>query len=134
MCTPPALDRKPLVLVVDQEPVVLRLCKDVLEREGYSVLAAGGRAETLKVVQTAALLEIAIVDLPCAGLIAELQADGLAGPVVCMSTYPLSDLPAAELAQLRSFYFLPKPFTARQLAAIVAAALAECAGRTLDNP
>jgi CheY-like chemotaxis protein len=40
--------RTPTVLVVDDEPAVVRLCRTVLEAEGFTVLSAGGSSEALK--------------------------------------------------------------------------------------
>jgi CheY-like chemotaxis protein len=38
----------PTVLVVDDEPAVARLCRTILEAEGFAVLSAGGSSEALK--------------------------------------------------------------------------------------
>ncbi|HJT20871.1 MAG TPA: response regulator [Nitrospira sp.] len=38
----------PTVLVVDDEPAVVRLCRTILEAEGFTVLSAGGSSEALK--------------------------------------------------------------------------------------
>lgn len=46
----PSLDsRKPTVLVVDDDPSVLKLCRTILEEAGFSVLSADGSSEALKI-------------------------------------------------------------------------------------
>lgn len=43
-----ASSSKPTVLLVDDDPAVLRLCRTVLEQEGFIVLSANGSSEALK--------------------------------------------------------------------------------------
>ena len=116
------------VLVVEDDPFVLRFCQWALEREGYAVWTAAGADEALRAPVVARDVSLAIVDLMLPGvrggkLVRRLRERGMAAPVICISGYPLSDLPSAELPEFLSAYFLAKPFTAGQLLAIVATAL-----------
>lgn len=107
------------ILVVEDDAVVLRLCRTVLERQDYRVLAAFDANDALTVALPASELDLALIDimLPgCSGtqLVERLRVDGMTAPVICMSGYPPSDLPALSCAA-----FLPKPFTPNQLLSLV---------------
>jgi CheY-like chemotaxis protein len=107
------------VLVVEDDPVVLRLCQTVLERQEYRVLAAADTNEALTVALPVSELDLALIDIMLPGrsgtqLVERLRADGMTAPVICMSGYPASDLPVLSCAA-----FLPKPFTPNQLLSLV---------------
>jgi two-component system, OmpR family, response regulator len=107
------------VLLVEDDPVVLRLCQTVLERQDYRVVAAVDANEALTRALPAAELDLALVDIMLPGrsgvqLVERLRADGMTAPVICMSGYPASDLPVLSCAA-----FLPKPFTPNQLLSLV---------------
>jgi CheY-like chemotaxis protein len=61
----PSLDsRKPTVLVVDDDPSVLKLCRTILEEAGFSVLSADGSSEALKICKNhPGPVEILLTDL-----------------------------------------------------------------------
>lgn len=118
------------VLVVEDDAVVLQLCKTVLELEGHFVLTAANATEALLRVEAAPDISAAVVDLILPGqsgseLVAELRAAGMHGPVICMSGYPVENNSRIADPGLLSAYFLPKPFTPVQLARAVATALGE---------
>lgn len=124
----------PQILVVDDEIVVLRLCQAVLEREGYRVLAAVEPREALRMADPVTAVALAVIDimLPSQSgcqLITSLKKAGMAGVFICMSGYPVGELPGVDEKELSSHYFLRKPFTPRQLVEIVATALRESGAR-----
>jgi len=52
------------LLVVDDEPIVLNLCRRMLEVGGYRVLTAGGGNEALQLLQSnAQQIDLALVDV-----------------------------------------------------------------------
>jgi two-component system, cell cycle sensor histidine kinase and response regulator CckA len=52
------------VLVVDDEPAVLNLCRRMLEVGGYQVLAAGGGNEALQLLESSAQpIDLALLDV-----------------------------------------------------------------------
>lgn len=109
----------PFILVVEDDPVVLRLCQTVLERQGFRVLAAADATEALGFSLPAAGLDLALVDIMLPGrsgtqLVERLRSDGMTAPVICMSGFPPCDLPNLSCAA-----FLPKPFTPNQLLSLV---------------
>lgn len=59
---PPATS--PTVLVVDDEPVITKLCKTVLQEAGFTVLAADGSSEALKIcTQHEGPIDLLLTDL-----------------------------------------------------------------------
>jgi CheY-like chemotaxis protein len=55
---------KPTVLLVDDDTAVLRLCRTVLEQGGFSVLAASGSSEALKLCKNhQGAIDILVTDL-----------------------------------------------------------------------
>ncbi|HEY6085311.1 MAG TPA: response regulator [Nitrospira sp.] len=52
----------PAVLLVDDEPAVLKLCRLILEREGFTVFPASGSSEALKICKTQPV-DILVTDL-----------------------------------------------------------------------
>src|SRR5689334_18519486 len=52
------------ILVVDDEPAVLKLCETILRRGGHEPLAATGAAEALKLLQDKAdVIDFALLDV-----------------------------------------------------------------------
>ncbi len=62
MTGPEARERRPSVLVVDDEPDVRELLKDILETAGYEVLTARNGREAIERL-TAAAVDLIITDL-----------------------------------------------------------------------
>jgi len=61
---PPLGANKPTVLLVDDDTVVLALCRTVLEQEGFSVLPATGSSEALKICKIhPGSIDILVADL-----------------------------------------------------------------------
>ena len=114
-------DNAPCVLVVEDDPVVMRICRAVLERDGYTVLSAVDAEEAMQLASSRCIA-LALIDLVVPGVEA-MRKSGMTGPVVCMSGYPLALLPGAENMRLPSPYFLAKPFTPAELTALVRGAL-----------
>ena len=117
------------VLIVEDDPLVLRLCRCVLERQGCTVLEATNAAEV-----SGAPVDIAVIDLVLPGVSGaqvarRLRAEGMTAPIVCVSGYPLSELPEADWPHVFSAYFLAKPFTPSQLVSMIEVALEEAGMR-----
>jgi len=54
----------PTILVVDDEPAVTKLCKTILQQAGFSVLAADGSSEALKIcTQHEGSIDLLLTDL-----------------------------------------------------------------------
>ena len=123
-------ERSPLVLVVDDEPLMLPLVARILRENGYDVqVAAHGLAAKQILASVLVAPDLVLTDLRMPHLdglqlgraVAELHPDV---PVAYMSAY---DSGLAELGPdvLRD-YFLPKPFSPDTLLALVR----RCIGRS----
>jgi DNA-binding NtrC family response regulator len=54
----------PTILVVDDEPSITKLCKTILQQAGFSVLAADGSSEALKIcTQHEGAIDLLLTDL-----------------------------------------------------------------------
>ena len=116
-CSAP--DRRPVVLVVDDEPLVRHLICSVLTRLGCQTLEAADGAEAL-LVGADATLDLLITDYEMPGMkgtgVADFFRDRMKElPVVLVSATP----EAGPLARSRGYRFLAKPFDLDQLAAMV---------------
>jgi len=112
-------------LIVDDNPVILRLCRAVLEDMGFRVLSAGSGEEALAVLAT----EGDYVDLLLTDIRMGPDMDGIElGArvmerygrirIIYMSGFASGGLVSQMLAS-ESALFLPKPFTVSELTAIV---------------
>lgn len=122
----PVTDVSPhLVLIVDDEPLLLRGLARMLQRRGYEVCVANSTASALR------LLESMPVQLLLTDYDIGAGDDGLALsraarrrspslPIILMSGYLSSTLQAA----LGDIAFLPKPFTELELLAMIRKAIA----------
>jgi CheY-like chemotaxis protein len=57
------MSRKPVVMVVDDEPEICTLLRFVLEKEGYDVAEAGNGQEALDRIAAAGLPDLMILDI-----------------------------------------------------------------------
>jgi CheY-like chemotaxis protein len=136
VCTPAQPDSaaalpgpKRTILVVDDEPTILALAKDVLELEGHRVLAARNGVEALSVYSgSQGGIDLVLLDLtmPVMGGVEcfrRLRALDPAVRVVISSGFT-SESAAAEMLRDGALDCLQKPWEIQALARTVAAALA----------
>jgi len=116
---------EPVILVVDDEPLIRVLAKRFLERSGYKAMEAGSGAEALRVLRqqpcNIALLLTDIVMPGISGIELAQEAHALqpALPVIFLSGY------SSRLADsVDSYPCLQKPFKRQELVRLVAKALA----------
>jgi DNA-binding NtrC family response regulator len=116
------------VLIVDDEPLVLRLCCSILARQGYSVLSAGGPDEALRQAEDkGAELQLLLSDIVMPKIRGTDLAERILSKyprvrVLYMSGFDGRDIPEYELLK-RSSRLIRKPFTPRDLLVAVRAAL-----------
>jgi PAS domain S-box-containing protein len=107
------------LLLVDDEPAVLSLVSQLLERCGYRVLRAGSGEQALQLLtQQRDAVNALVTDVRMPGmsgleLVAELRALGIDLPVLFVSGQLDAQIPSGPRGSQRRF--LPKPFTAVQL-------------------
>ena len=116
------------VLIVDDEPLVLRLCCSILQGQGYNVLSASSGEDALNLgsaaVQNLRLLLSDIIMPKMLGteLAARFRKINPGIRVLFMSGFDAAEIP--EYNGLRdSLELIPKPFTPIELLAAVRAAL-----------
>jgi DNA-binding NtrC family response regulator len=117
------------ILIVDDEPVLLRMMSAYLGRLGYSVSTMSSTAKAWAALETPPRgLRLVVLDATMQGVSMEdlalraLQAD----PSMCViaaSGYPV-DMSALEVAAPGRILFLQKPFTGDMLASAVRRLLA----------
>jgi two-component system, cell cycle sensor histidine kinase and response regulator CckA len=116
------------VLIVDDEPLVLRLCGSILSRQGYSVLSAGGADEALRQIEDqGSNLNLLLSDIVMPRMRGTDLADRILSRypgvrVLYMSGFDGRDIPEYERLK-RSARLIRKPFTPRDLLVAVRAAL-----------
>ena len=110
------------ILVVDDDPAILRLVKDKLDHAGYEVFTATSGRHALDVIERRGMPHLAIVDI---------NMPGMNGSEFCETVQEFSDLPVIMLTAvdeeetiIRGInYFaedyVTKPFSPRELAARV---------------
>ncbi len=113
------------ILVVDDEPQILRFLRPALEASGYAVLHAGGGHEALRLIANAApdlvVLDLGLPDMDGKEVIAAAR-QFTAAPIVVLSA---RDREAEKIAalDLGADDYVEKPFTIGELLARLRAAL-----------
>lgn len=101
----------PRVLVVDDEPGILSILKDVLREEGYRVETAANGAEALRSVEALrpalVLLDMHMPILDGEGFVRALRERGISVPTVVMTAGPAAEQWARRLDVQGA---IPKPF------------------------
>ena len=119
---------KPFIMVVDDEPDIRALMKDILEDEGYAVGvaqdAAAARSLLRERTPDLVLLDIWMPDIDGISLLQEWVAAGLKAPVVMVSGHGTVES-AVEATRLGAFDFIEKPLSLGKLLQTVQMALAQ---------
>jgi DNA-binding NtrC family response regulator len=114
------------VLVVDDEAIVLKGCRRVLEAEGCEVLLAASVAEAMPIIASRSpRLLLVDVKMPVQDgmyLMRRLKEEGAAVPVVVMSGYSTQET-IREAESLGAVAFIAKPFTPDELSDTVRSVL-----------
>lgn len=116
---------QPQVLIADDDPAILRLIKTIVEKEGFTVLAARDGKEAYKFLQSGEPLAAAIFDVVMpyiqgTDLVRYMQSEKrfMKIPVIMMTAEQNPRL-SLESFSAGAIAFLPKPFTSSQLQAMV---------------
>ncbi len=117
----------PYILVVDDEPDIRELVRDILEDEGYTVATAengeAARAALRERRPDLILLDIWMPDIDGISLLKEWhEGDGLPCPVIIMSGHGTVET-AVEATRLGAYDFLEKPLSLAKLLITVERAL-----------
>jgi CheY-like chemotaxis protein len=116
------------ILVIDDEPTVLAVCRTALERTGCNVLLAHDGPHGLRqLAERGSDIRLILLDLGMPGMngrqvLEKIRASGASVPVIVFSGYSENEV-AREFEGLNISSFLQKPFLAARLTAQVAEVL-----------
>lgn len=121
---------KPLLLVVEDEPINREVLVDTLLEHGYATITAATGAEAWQKIQDyrgrldTILLDRLLPDLDTLSLLVKMKADpGLNHVPVVIQTSLSSEQDIADGLKAGAYYYLTKPFPPATLIAIVRAAI-----------
>ncbi|MBL6080805.1 response regulator [Belnapia sp. T18] len=127
--SPPASPPGRRILLVDDDPLVLRVFKVQLAEAGHAVLAAGGGAEALAMLDRGEAVDLLVTDLSMPGmdgveLIRAAQGRRPGLPAVLITGHPVNAAaPADEDARAAAFQLMHKPVSGPYLADRIATML-----------
>jgi DNA-binding NtrC family response regulator len=119
------------ILLVDDEPEVLRLFKRILSPEGSLILTAQTGAEALEIARQTrldlVLLDIRLPDVEGTKVLQALRRIDPTLPIIMVTSYGSFETVRASM-ELGAFDYLTKPFDNKEIRQVVREALASRAG------
>ena len=115
---------RPIVLVVDDEPLIRWSLSEGLADVGYAVRQAGSGAEAREILAAAGddplvvVLDLRLPDVTDLSLLRDIRTRRPDVPVVMMTAHGSSD-EAREAARLGAFRFVSKPFDVTEIIGLV---------------
>ena len=115
---------RPIVLVVDDEPLIRWSLSEGLADVGYAVKQAGSGAEARQMLAASGddplvvLLDLRLPDVTDLSLLRHIRARRPEVPVVMMTAHGSAD-DAREAARLGAFRFVTKPFDVTEMIGLV---------------
>ena len=123
------------ILVIDDEPTVTQAVAKICSAEGMTVSTAGQASEALRSLEESdfrlILCDIMMPELNGFQFLEELSRRGIRTPVVMMTGYSTVENAVRSLTSTGAVDYIPKPFTADELLAVVQRSL-RC-GKLLDK-
>jgi DNA-binding NtrC family response regulator len=106
------------ILVVDDDAIVIKSCRRILEAEGFEVSTVPGADKALEVMKTSDF-DLLLVDVKMPKrdgmyLMREIKKNWPEIPTIIMSGYPTPET-IAEVLRLGATLFIPKPFRPDEL-------------------
>jgi len=106
------------ILVVDDDAIVIKSCKRILEAEGFEVSAVPGADNALEAMKTSdfdlMLIDVKMPKHDGMYLMREIKKNWPEIPTIIMSGYPTPET-IAEVLRLGATLFIPKPFRPDEL-------------------
>jgi CheY-like chemotaxis protein/glycine cleavage system H lipoate-binding protein len=111
------------ILVIDDEPMVTQAVAKICSAEGMTVATAGQASEALRSLEENSfrliLCDIMMPELNGFQFLEELSRRGIHTPVVMMTGYSTVENAVKSLTSTGAVDYIPKPFTADELLAVV---------------
>lgn len=124
------------ILVVDDEPEVLRLVTRILSAEGTQILAAGTGAEALAIARQRGLdlvmLDIKLPDMSGTQVLRRIRRIDPGVPVIMVTSYGSVETVRTSM-ELGAFDYLTKPFDNQEVRRVAREALASRAGGSVPS-
>jgi DNA-binding NtrC family response regulator len=106
------------ILVVDDDAIVVKSCKRILEAEGFEISAVSSADQAIEVIKNydfdLLLIDIKMPKHDGFFLMREIKKDAPELPVIVMSGYPTPET-IAEVLNSGAVQFIPKPFRPDEL-------------------
>jgi DNA-binding NtrC family response regulator len=110
------------ILVVDDDAIVIKSCKRILEAEGFEVLTVPSADEALEIIRKydfdLLLLDVKMPKHDGMFLMREIKKDLPDAPIIVMSGYPTPET-IADVLKLGATQFIPKPFKPDELVKLI---------------
>jgi len=114
------------ILVVDDDAIVIKSCRRILEAEGFEVIAVPSADEALEKIKSSEfdllLMDVKMPKHDGIFLMREVKKSRPDLPIIVMSGYPTPET-VADVLSLGATQFIPKPFRPDELAKVVRQAL-----------
>jgi DNA-binding NtrC family response regulator len=106
------------ILVVDDDAIVIKSCRRILEAEGFEVSSVPGADQALEAIRTSdfdlLLIDVKMPKHDGMYLMREIKKNWPEIPTIIMSGYPTPET-IAEVLRLGATLFIPKPFRPDEL-------------------
>jgi DNA-binding NtrC family response regulator len=106
------------ILVVDDDAIVIKSCRRILEAEGFEVTAVPGADEALEKIKSSEfdllLMDVKMPKHDGIFLMREIKKNWPDIPIMVMSGYPTPET-IADVLKLGATQFIPKPFRPDEL-------------------
>ena len=110
------------ILVVDDDAIVIKSCRRILEAEGFEVMTVPGADEALERVKCydfdLLLMDVKMPKHDGIFLMREIKKNWSDIPIIVMSGYPTPET-IADVLKLGATQFIPKPFRPDELVKVV---------------
>jgi len=106
------------ILVVDDDAIVIKSCRRILEAEGFEVITVPSADEALEKIRTLdfdlLLMDVKMPKHDGIFLMREINKNWPDVPIIVMSGYPTSET-ITDVFKLGAVHFIPKPFRPDEL-------------------
>ncbi len=110
------------ILVVDDDAIVIKSCKRILEAEGFEVLTVPSADDALETIKNydfdLLLMDVKMPKHDGMFLMREIKKDLPEIPIIVMSGYPTRET-VADVIKLGATQFIPKPFRPDELVKLI---------------